>query len=187
MARAESSQSLQPGAPAPAFDLVDTVSGARVSLDALRLSRGVVVAFICNHCPYVLHILDGLVQLARDYEKRGIAFVAISSNDVQRYPADAPAFMRELARARGFGFPYLYDESQAVARAYGAACTPDFFVVAADGTLHYAGRFDDASPGNGRPVSGADLRGALDALLAGAPPLAVQVPSIGCSLKWKES
>ncbi len=181
----ESTLAITPGNPVPGFELIDTVSGAKVGLDALRLSKGVVVMFICNHCPYVLHVLDAVIGVAREYERRGVAFVAISSNDVDSYPQDGPEFMRELARARAFGFPYLYDPTQEVARAWQAACTPDFYVVGADGKLGYAGRFDDSTPKNGKPVTGADLRAALDALLEGAAPPAEQRPSLGCSIKWK--
>ena len=141
--------------------------------------------FICNHCPYVQHIRAGLAQLARDYAPRGVAIVAINANDVTNYPEDSPARMRAEARAAGYTFPYLYDESQAVARAYRAACTPDFFLFDQARKLVYRGQFDDSRPGNGRPVTGQDLRAALDAVLAGNPVSRQQQPSMGCNIKWK--
>ncbi len=171
--------------PAPAFSLPDTVSGRSLSLAELQSDRATVVMFICNHCPYVIHICDGLLQLARDYQARGVAFVAISSNDAANYPDDAPDKMAALATRLSFPFPYLYDESQAVARAYQAACTPDFFVFDGAMKLAYRGQLDDSRPGNGKPVTGADLRGALDALLAGRAVGEDQVPSVGCNIKWK--
>lgn len=172
---------------APAFTLPDTVSGKTVSLAALQSDRATVVMFICNHCPYVIHIRDGLLQLARDYQARGVAFVAISSNDVANYPDDAPDKMAALAKQLNFPFPYLYDETQAVARAYQAACTPDFFVFDGAMKLAYRGQLDDSRPGNGKPVTGADLRAALDALLAGQSVTEAQVPSVGCGIKWKRA
>ncbi len=185
MPRAESSFSLQRGAPAPDFKLPDVVSGELLGLHAWRQQRITVIAFICNHCPYVLHVLDTLLRRAHDYQARGVAFVAISSNDVSRYPQDAPPAMRLLATSRGFGFPYLYDESQQVALAYGAACTPDFYLLAADGSLAWAGRFDESTPGNGKPATGDDLAAALDALLEGRDCDPHPLPSVGCSIKWK--
>lgn len=171
--------------PAPTFVLPDTVSGRELSLQDLRGEHATVVMFICNHCPYVLHVLDPLVGLTRRYRARGAAFVAISSNDVARYPQDGPERMRELALQRHFGFPYLYDADQSVARAYQAACTPDLYLFDAQLRLAYRGRFDDATPGNGRPVTGADLAAALDAVLAGARPRAEQKPGMGCNIKWR--
>lgn len=185
MARTES-RMLPLGTAAPRFTLPDAVSGRPVALEALRGEQATLVMFICNHCPYVLHILDALLAVTREYAGCGVGFAAISSNDVRRYPQDAPEAMRRLALERGFGFPYLYDESQAVARAYQAACTPDFYLFDAALELVYRGRFDDATPGNGRPVTGADLRAALDAVLAGRPPSAQQQPSLGCNIKWRE-
>lgn len=175
------------GTLAPAFSLPDTVSGATLALHDLKSDRATVVMFICNHCPYVIHVRDGLAQLARDYQPRGVAFVAISSNDVEHYPQDAPDLMRAFAQTAGFGFPYLYDETQAVARAYEAACTPDFFVFDGALTLAYRGQLDNSRPGNGKPVTGASMRAALDALLAGAPVSDDQIPSVGCNIKWKRS
>lgn len=173
------------GTQAPAFALPDTVSGAVITLAQVRSSKATVVMFICNHCPYVIHVKDELVRLARDYQPRGVAFVAISSNDVEHYPQDAPALMRDFATASGFSFPYLYDESQNVARAYQAACTPDFFVFDGDLALAYRGQLDGSRPGNGKPVTGASMRAALDALLAGMSVGDDQIPSVGCNIKWK--
>lgn len=172
------------GVVAPDFELPDVVSGERRSLAALKAERATLIMFICNHCPYVKHVLAGLVQLGRDYRVPGVGLIAISSNDASAYPEDAPDRMAELARSAGFPFPYLYDESQAVARAYQAACTPDFFLF--DGALRlvYRGQLDDSRPGNGRPVTGADLRAALDALLAGRAIDPRQTASIGCNIKW---
>ncbi|WP_293374683.1 thioredoxin family protein [Nevskia sp.] len=175
------------GTIAPPFSLPDTVSGATLSLAELKSPQATVVMFICNHCPYVIHLRAGLSQLARDYQPRGVAFIAISSNDVEHYPQDAPDLMRAFAQTSGFGFPYLYDQSQDVARAYQAACTPDFFVFDGALTLAYRGQFDDARPGNGRPVTGAAMRAALDALLAGGVVSEDQVPSVGCNIKWKRA
>lgn len=173
------------GTRAPAFELPDPAAGLRRSLSSLRGGSGTVVMFICNHCPYVIHVKDELVRLARDYEPRGVAFVAISSNDVEHYPQDAPALMRDFATGSGFSFPYLYDESQNVARAYQAACTPDFFVFDGDLALAYRGQLDGSRPGNGKPVTGASMRAALDALLAGVLVGDDQIPSVGCNIKWK--
>lgn len=173
------------GTRAPDFTLPDVLSGKTVSLAALPPAPATLVMFICNHCPYVKHVLAGLVQLGRDYAGRGVNLIAISSNDAEHYPDDAPDKMAALARSEAFPFPYLYDETQAVARAYQAACTPDFFVFDSALALAYRGQLDDSRPGNGRPVTGADLRGALDALLAGQPVDANQVASVGCNIKWK--
>lgn len=173
------------GTHAPDFTLPDVLSGRTVALAALPAASATLVMFICNHCPYVKHVLSGLVQLGRDYAGRGVNLVAISSNDAEHYPDDAPDRMAALARAESFPFPYLYDETQAVARAYQAACTPDFFVFDAALKLAYRGQLDDSRPGNGKPVTGADLRAALDALLAGQPVAANQIASVGCNIKWK--
>jgi peroxiredoxin len=185
MPRAESTFQLPRGVDAPGFVLPDAVSGRMIDLHEWRAGRITVVAFICNHCPYVLHVLDELLRRVHDYEVRGAAFIAISSNDVSRYPQDAPYAMRALATTRGFGFPYVYDESQSVARAFHAACTPDFYVIAADGSLAWSGRFDESTPGNGKPVTGADLSAAVDALLAGRDCDPAPIASVGCSIKWK--
>ena len=173
------------GTAAPAFRLLDTASGKSVDLKDSAASRALLVAFLCNHCPYVKHILDGFVAFAREYGARGLAVVAISSNDVLAYPADSPGQMTKLAQAKGFTFPYLYDESQEVARAYGAACTPDFFLFDSDRRLVYRGQFDGGRPGSSQPVSGVDLRAAASAVLAGKPAPERQTPSVGCSIKWK--
>jgi thiol-disulfide isomerase/thioredoxin len=143
------------------------------------------VAFICNHCPYVQHVRAAFAQLARDYQAQGVAIVGISSNDAVAYPADSPGKMKEEKQAAGYVFPYLYDETQKVAQAYRAACTPDFFVFDRARKLVYRGQMDDSRPGNGKPNDGADLRAALDAVLAGRAPSAEQKPSIGCNIKWR--
>jgi peroxiredoxin len=173
------------GTPAPDFSLPDSVSGSIISLSGVRGVRGTVIFFICNHCPYVKHVNAELVRIGRDYSPKGIGFAAISSNDVLRYPEDSPAEMKRVARALGYPFPYLYDESQSVARAYDAACTPDTFVFDGSSRLVYRGQLDDSRPSNGIPVTGSDLRGALDALLAGNPVSPYQKPGVGCSIKWK--
>lgn len=173
------------GTPAPKFTLPDTVSGQTISLDAHKSNRATVVMFLCNHCPYVKHVNQQLVQLARDYLPQGVAFVAISANDVTKYPDDAPDKMKAVAEELGYPFPYLYDESQAVARAYNAACTPDFFIFNGDLELVYRGQLDDSRPGNSVPVTGQDVRAALNAVLAGQPVNASQKPSMGCNIKWK--
>ncbi|MGB0839127.1 MAG: thioredoxin family protein [Chitinophagales bacterium] len=174
------------GFAAPDFTLPDTVSGTDKNLyQDLKGAKATVMMFICNHCPFVKHINQGLVSLAKDYQDKGINFVAISSNNVAKYPADAPELMTVLAKEEGFTFPYLYDETQEVAAAYKAVCTPDFSIF--DSNLHcvYRGQLDDARPGNGQPVTGADMRAALDSILAGEKVSEAQKPSIGCSIKWK--
>ena len=179
--------SMQPlGTPMPDFSLSDTVSQQTVDRDSLA-GRPSVVVFVCNHCPYVLHILDGLVEFGNACIEQGLGFVAISSNDISTHPQDGPEPMADLARRCGFQFPYLYDGSQAVARAFGAECTPDLFIYGADGKLAYRGQFDDSRPGNGRPVTGHDARAAIEALLSGRQPDAQQIPSIGCNIKWKST
>jgi peroxiredoxin len=180
-----SSAMLPLGTPAPAFTLPDTLSGRSLSLEQLKSERATVVMFICNHCPYVKHVLAGLVAAAQDYQPRGAAFIAISSNDVLSHPDDGPDQMKRVGQAASFPFPYLYDESQQVARAYQAACTPDFYVFDSALKLAYRGQFDDSRPGNGKPVSGRDLRLALDALLEGGVVPGRQVPSVGCNIKWR--
>jgi peroxiredoxin len=175
---------LQLGTPAPDFALPDTAGWLR-RLDDFAGSRGLLVAFICNHCPYVKHILEGFVHFAHDYGERGIAVVAISANDVATHPQDAPGEMAKLAHDCGFGFPYLHDESQHVAKAYRAVCTPDFFLFDATRHLAYRGQFDDSRPGNGKPVTGTALRAAADAILRGERVVGPQIPSVGCNIKWK--
>lgn len=172
------------GTPAPDFRLPNP-DGTVITLASLNGAPALVVAFICNHCPYVKHIRAGLAQMARDYMPRGVAVVGISSNDVVRYPADSPAKMAEEAKAAGYIFPYLYDETQAVAKAYRAACTPEFYVFDESQRLVYRGQFDDSRPGNGLAVTGKDLRTALEAVLAHRPLSGLQRPSIGCNIKWK--
>ena len=183
MARTESTM-LDLGTPAPAFTLPDVVSGKPVSLDALD-KKPLLVMFICRHCPYVKHVQNELARLGRDYAGQSLAIVAISSNDARAYPDDAPDSLREMASELGFNFPFCYDESQEVARAYGAACTPDFFLYDSARRLVYRGQLDDSRPGNGIPVTGRDLRQAIDAVLGGRPVNANQKPSIGCNIKWK--
>jgi len=173
------------GSPLPSFALPDVVSGRIVTDSYLRAAPASVVAFICNHCPYVVHVQPELVRLGQDLLARGVPMVAISSNDATAYPEDGPAPMAALARRLGFAFPYLYDESQAVALAFQAACTPDFFVFDGAATLAYRGQLDGSRPGNARLLDGADLRAAVEALLAGGRPAAEQRPSLGCSLKWR--
>ncbi len=172
------------GTLAPDFHLPDT-RGKQVSRDDFKTAPALLVMFICNHCPYVKHIQAGLVQLAKDYQPKGVAIVAISSNDAEKYPDDSPAKMQDEARAAGYTFPYLYDATQAVAKAYRAACTPDFFLFDKNFKLAYRGQFDGARPKNGEPVTGKDMRAALDALLANRTPSSDQVPSVGCNIKWK--
>jgi peroxiredoxin len=172
------------GTAMPAFTLPDTVSGRAVSSTEL-VGKPSVVIFICNHCPYVQHIRAGLADFGRWCRERGVGMVAISSNDVVTYPADAPALMTEQAKAAGYVFPYLFDETQAVARAFRAACTPDLYIFDAEGTLAYRGQFDDSRPKNTAPVTGKDASEAVSALLAGQQPAAVQKASIGCGIKWK--
>jgi peroxiredoxin len=173
------------GSPAPDFALPDVVSGRIVRLADFASAPALLVAFICNHCPYVKHIRAGFVAFAREYQPQGLAIVAISANDATAYPDDAPEAMAREAKSAGFTFPYLYDETQAVARAYEAICTPDFFLFDRDRRLVYRGRFDASRPGSNVPVTGADLRAAVDALLAGRPVPTEQQPSMGCSIKWK--
>ena len=170
---------------APDFVLPDTISGENKSLTDLKSEKATVIMFICNHCPFVKHVQQHLVRLAREYQAKGISFVAISSNDVEKYPDDSPQRMKEVAQELGYPFPYLYDESQEVARAYDAACTPDFYVFDKNLKLVYRGQMDASRPGNNIPVTGKDLREALDNILQGKPVSEDQRPSIGCNIKWK--
>ncbi len=172
------------GAPAPDFALIEPASGKAVALSDFADQPALVVMFICNHCPYVKRILDGLAAFGRDYGGR-LAIVAISANDAKSHPQDGPAEMARLAARQGFTFPYLHDESQETALAYEAICTPDFFVFDRARRLAYRGRFDEATPGNSVAVTGAELRAAVDAVLAGKSPSPNQHPSMGCSIKWK--
>ncbi len=173
------------GTTAPDFNLPDTMSGAKLNWSDVRGTKGTLVYFICNHCPYVLHVIDELVNVANDYEEKGVLAVAISSNDVENYPVDSPDNMEAFALNNLFNFPYLYDESQEVARAYDAACTPDLYLFDGDNKLYYRGRLDEARPRSGKQVTGEDLRAAIDALLKGKPAPEEQIPSAGCGIKWK--
>jgi peroxiredoxin len=172
------------GMPAPAFRLPDT-GGSLIALDDFRDAPAFLIVFMCNHCPYVKHIASGLADFARDYQGRGLAMVGVNSNDASSHPDDSPEVMRREVESRGYVFPYLYDETQEVARAYGAVCTPDFFLFDAERKLVYRGQFDGARPNNQVPVTGGDLRAAVDAVLAGQSPSAKQAASIGCNIKWK--
>lgn len=172
------------GTPAPEFELPDTADRV-VRLADLKGRPALLVAFICNHCPYVKHVAEGFAKLAKEYQDRGVAVIGINSNDAQKYPDDAPAAMQEEVAQRGYTFPYLFDESQQVAKAYRAACTPDFYVFDKDHKLVYRGQMDSSRPENGIPVTGEDLRAALDAVLSGKSIAELQRPSIGCNIKWK--
>ncbi len=180
-----SSNMLPLGTIAPGFMLFDTVSGEELSLFENRGDKATVIFFICNHCPFVIHVNDQLVSIANDYMDRNVSFLAISSNDVLNYPDDAPHLMRKKASELKYPFPYLYDESQEVAKAYDAACTPDIYLFDVNLKLVYRGQLDDSRPGNGIKVTGNDLRHALDCLFAGKENTEVQKPSIGCNIKWK--
>jgi len=172
------------GTTAPDFELLN-VDGRIVTFADAAGPHGTVVMFICNHCPFVKHVADQLAALGREYQSRGIGFVAISSNDVAAHPADSPEQMVHEAEDRGYTFPYLYDETQEVAKAFHAACTPDFYLFDANRKLVYRGQFDPSRPGGDMPVTGSDLRAAMGTLLAGQPPVARQIPSLGCNIKWK--
>ncbi len=173
------------GTEAPDFCLPESATGKAVCRDDFKGKKGLLVMFISNHCPYVKHIADELARFGREYQEKGLGIVAINANDVANYPDDSPEKMVEEVRARGYTFPYLFDESQEVAKAYQAACTPDFFLFDGDFKLVYRGQFDDARPRNDEPVTGKDLRAAADALLAGEPIPEDQKPSLGCNIKWK--
>jgi len=177
---------LELGSKAPDFNLEDTISGNYFSLSGFIGNKALLVMFICNHCPYVKKIKKGLVEFASDYMPKGVGIVAISSNDAEKYPDDSPEKMREDAEKFGYPFPYLFDESQEVAKEYQAACTPDFFLFDENHELVYRGQFDDSRPKNDVPVTGKDLREAADAILAGESVSEDQVPSIGCNIKWKK-
>jgi peroxiredoxin len=172
------------GTPMPAFSLPDTISGRTLNSSALAGKPSVII-FLCNHCPYVKHVRAGLAEFARDCRSKGVPMVAISSNDVAHHPDDGPEAMAREAASAGYIFPYLYDESQAVAKAFDARCTPDLFIFDRDGKLAYRGQFDDARPSNTIPVTGRDARAAVNSLLAGQRPAADQKASIGCNIKWK--
>jgi len=172
------------GTQIPPFELPD-IDGKTVSVSDFDSADALLVVFMCNHCPFVKHIIDDFAALAKEYRDRGVAVVGINSNDVDNYPEDRPEMMAKLAEEKGFTFPYLYDASQAVAQTYRAACTPDFFVFDRQRELVYRGQMDDSRPGNDVPITGSDLRAALDAVLAGEPVADEQRPSMGCNIKWK--
>ncbi|MEP1151360.1 MAG: thioredoxin family protein [Balneola sp.] len=176
---------LEIGTKAPDFNLPN-IDGNMISLQELRPKVGVLIMFICNHCPYVKHLNEALVKFANDYREQGIKCIAISSNDVENYPQDSPELMKELSEKHQFPFPYLYDESQEVAKAYKAACTPDFFLFDDELKLFYRGQFDDSRPGNNKPVTGRDMRNAADKLIEGESNIESQIPSMGCNIKWKQ-
>jgi len=182
---AMASMMLPLGTPAPAFALRDVVSEEVYSLDSFKGERALLVMFICRHCPYVVHVQDELARIGETYQDSGLGIVAISSNDPGQYPDDAPERLKEMAQRLHFVFPFCFDETQEVAKAYKAACTPDFYLFDAQRRLVYRGQLDDSRPGNGKPVTGRDLRAAIDAVLAGRPVDSNQKPSIGCSIKWK--
>lgn len=184
MARTESKM-LPLGTKAPNFKLIDTIDNKLKTLQELKGIKGTLIMFICNHCPFVIHVNAQLAQLAKDFVSRGINCIAISSNDVENYPQDAPDLMKQNALDNGFIFPYLYDQTQEVAKAYDAACTPDFFLFDEDLKLVYTGQLDDSRPGNNIPVTGKDLRTAMTALIENEKIDQNQKPSMGCSIKWK--
>jgi peroxiredoxin len=180
-----STDSIQAGTPAPDFSLPDVVTGARRSLAELAGLKGTLIVFLCAHCPYVVHVREQLISMAAAFADRGIRTIGISANDVATYPEDSPEKLREMVLSSGIPFPVLYDESQETARAYTAACTPDFFLFDGDRRLAYRGRLDASSPKNGQPLTGDDLRRALEAVAAGAPVPAPWPPALGCGIKWK--
>ncbi len=184
MAEVPSTRILPLGSSAPEFELPEPV-GNLFTLDDVRGPNGLLVLFVCNHCPFVIHLADALAAFAAEYEAQGIGVVAINSNDIENYPADAPDKMTAFAARHGWTFPYLFDADQSVAKAYVAACTPDFYLFDGALRLAYCGQFDGSRPGNSTPITGADLRAAANALLAGEPPLSTQRPSTGCNIKWK--
>jgi len=173
------------GSKAPDFSLQDTISGKMNSLNDIKGDKALVVMFICNHCPFVIHVIEGLVSIPLDYKDKSISFIAISSNDIISHPQDSPENMKKFAERYKFSFPYLYDSSQDIAKAYSAACTPDFFIFDGELSLKYRGQMDDSRPGNNLPVTGKNIRDALDNILNGKPVDPVQKPSIGCNIKWR--
>ena len=181
-----SSYNLAIGTTAPAFNLPDTVSGKMLSLETLRSDKATVIMFLCNHCPYVKHVNPEVVRVSKEYIPKGIAFIGISSNDVEQYPEDGPGQMKRTAAALGYTFPYLYDKTQDVARAYDAACTPDFYVFDKNLRLIYHGQLDDSRASGHSPLTGKDLRTVLNCAIEGNPVPGNQRPSIGCSIKWKK-
>jgi len=176
---------LQIGTEAPDFELPEPATGRTVSRDDFAGVQGLLVVFLSNHCPYVKHVAAGIAAVGTEYQARGLAVVGINANDIDNYPADSPEKMIEEVENRGYTFPYLFDESQEVAKAYQAACTPDFFLFDGQQRLAYRGQFDTSRPSLDTPVTGADLRAACDAVLAGETPAEVQIPSVGCNIKWK--
>lgn len=184
MARTESNE-FPLGAVAPDFTLVNTIDNNDYTLQNLKGEKGTVIMFICNHCPFVIHVNSALVKMANDYQRKGINFIAISSNDIVNYPQDAPRLMTKVAKENNYPFPYLYDDTQEVAKAYDAACTPDFYIFDAQLKSVYHGQLDDSRPGNGKPVTGLDMRNALDKLMLDNSILVKQKPSVGCGIKWK--
>lgn len=185
MARTPSNM-LPLGTKAPDFNLIDTISDTHKSLSELKGEKGTVIMFICNHCPFVIHVNEAIVEIANTYKQKGIGFVAISSNDIENYPQDAPDKMTTHAKENNYSFPYLFDETQDIAKAYDAACTPDFYVFDEELSLTYRGQLDSSRPENGIPVTGEDLKHALDCLLNNTTNLETQKPSIGCNIKWKQ-
>lgn len=182
---AMTSTTLPLGTTAPPFDLLDVVTGQRYSLDSFATRTGLLVMFICRHCPYVVHVEQELARLGHDYQETNLGIIAISSNDAKNYPDDAPPKLKEMAVRLGFTFPFCHDETQEVAKAYRAACTPEFYLFDRDRHLAYHGQLDDSRPGNHKPITGRDLRTAIQAVLSGKPIDGNQRPSIGCSIKWK--
>ena len=176
---------LELGTPAPDFSLPDVVSGKMVSLSDFTDKKALLVMFICRHCPFVKHVQDELARIGRDYAQKDVGIVAISANDAAEFPDDAPESLKEMAEQLGFTFPFLYDESQGTAKAYSAACTPDFFLFDRSRKLVYRGQLDDSRPDSGKPVTGKDLRAAIDAVLNDQPGNSDQRASIGCNIKWK--
>jgi len=179
------SNTMSVGTKAPVFSLPDTISGKNLNLENLKGENGTVVMFICNHCPFVIHINKLIVSLANQYASKGIQFIAISSNDVEKYPQDGPALMKVHAIENEYPFPYLYDETQEVAKAYDAACTPDIYVFDGDLKLYYHGQLDASRPGNDIPATGTDIKNAFDTLLKGGVYIDKVMPSMGCNIKWK--
>ncbi len=173
------------GTTAPSFSLLNTTTNEIVTLDSLKSDIATVIMFICNHCPFVIHVQTQLVQLANDYQPQGVSFIAINSNDVVNYPEDSPAKMQKVAQRLGYSFPYLYDETQTIAKAYQAVCTPDFYIFDRELKCTYRGQLDNSKLHNNAPVTGENIRAALDAMLAGQAVNPEQIPSIGCSIKWK--
>ncbi|WP_298782449.1 thioredoxin family protein [uncultured Polaribacter sp.] len=184
MARTESNE-FAIGKKAPDFTLINSVDNKMVSLNEAKGKKGTVIMFICNHCPFVIHVNEELVKMASMYQEKGINFIAISSNEIENYPQDGPKFMKKVSENLNYPFPYLFDETQQVAKAYDAACTPDFYIFDADLKSVYHGQLDDSRPGNGKPVTGIDIRNALHNLLETKSVLENQKPSVGCGIKWK--